>query len=119
MKTEPSNRYVLIDDFLTGELRRWKERQAVNEISAGDSYVHVYKGADDKIVQQSKDLGGVAIEKVFLVCTRVNGHAVVKYMLTKIFKSDGINAHSFRHTRHHVDRERSHSTRSSRPSWSF
>lgn len=70
MKTESSDRYVLIDDFLAGELRRWKEHQAVNEISAGGSYVHIYKDADDKIIQQSKGLGEVAIEKVFLVCTR-------------------------------------------------
>ena len=71
----------------------------MNEISAGDSYVHITKNSDSKIIHQSKGLGEVATEKVFLVCMRVNEHAVVKSMLIKIFKSEVINAHPFRHTR--------------------
>ena len=82
LKTESSNRYILIDDFLKEELIRWKNRQAENEISAGVSYVYVYKDANNKIIQQSKGLGNLDAEKVFPVCTRIDGHVVLKYMLT-------------------------------------
>ena len=40
LKTESSNRYVLIDNFLLGELRRWKRQQIANEKIFGDSYVY-------------------------------------------------------------------------------
>ena len=43
LKTESSNRYVLIDNFLLGELRRWKGQQIANEKIFGDSYVYIYR----------------------------------------------------------------------------
>ena len=42
LKTKSSNRYVLIDDYLLGELRRWQNRQIENEKEFGDSYVCLY-----------------------------------------------------------------------------
>ena len=49
LKTESSNRYVLIDDFLLGELRRWQVQQAENEKKFGDSYVYIYREEDGHI----------------------------------------------------------------------
>ena len=98
MKTQSSNRYIFIDDFLAGELRHWKNQQAENEKLAGDSYVYVYCDTNNKIIQHSKGLGEVNAEKILPVCTRIDGRAVFKYLLTNVFKAEGINAHSFRHT---------------------
>ena len=43
LKTESSNRYVLIDDFLLGELKRWQLQQIENEkLHCGGNYVYVY-----------------------------------------------------------------------------
>ena len=49
------------------------------------------------MIQQSKSLT-VEYNRVEMVCTRIDGHAVFKNMLSKIFMSEEINAHSFRHT---------------------
>ena len=38
------------------------------------------------------------MEKVSLLCTKSNGQAVSKYVVERIFRIEGINAHSFRHT---------------------
>ena len=89
---------VIIDDFLAGELRRWKNQQIENEISAGDSYVHIYKNSNSKIIQQSKGLGKIDAERVFPVCTRVDGRIVLRDVIEKILKRENLNAHSFRHT---------------------
>ena len=59
---------------------------------AGDSYVYVYCGTNNKIIQQSKGLGEVNAEKILPVCTRIDGRAVFKYLLTNVFKTEGINA---------------------------
>ncbi|MBQ9442631.1 MAG: site-specific integrase [Selenomonadaceae bacterium] len=98
LKTQSSNRYIFISNFLAGELKRWKNQQIENEKIAGDSYVYVYRNSEDKIIQQSKSSEKVDAEKVLPVCTRLDGRAIFKYLLTNIFKDEGINAHSFRHT---------------------
>lgn len=97
LKTESSNRYIVIDDFLVGELRRWKERQTENEKSAGDSYVYIYSDDTGKMFQQSK-VFATEYRRDKIICTRSNGCVVGKETLTKIFTAEGINAHSFRHT---------------------
>ncbi len=43
---------MLIDDFLTEGLQRWKERKAENEISAGHFYVYVYRNSENRVIQQ-------------------------------------------------------------------
>ena len=43
LKTASSNRYILIDDYLLGELKRWQARQVENEKQFGDSYVYIYR----------------------------------------------------------------------------
>ena len=98
MKTKSSNRKIFIDDFLIGELERWKNRQIKNEKSAGDSYVYVYQNSKNKIIQQSKELGEVDAEKISLVCTHIVGRLITKEVFTKLLRREGINAHSFRHT---------------------
>ena len=97
-KTESSNRKILIDDFLVGELTHWKNQQVENEKSIGDSYVYVYRNSDNKIIQQSKGLGEVAADRIFLVCTYPDGKMVRSNSMEIILKKAGINAHSFRHT---------------------
>ncbi|MBR2518348.1 MAG: site-specific integrase [Selenomonadaceae bacterium] len=98
LKTESSNRYVLVDDFLLGELRRWQVQQAENEKHFGDSYVYVYREADGHIERQSKSLPAPDGKKVSLVCVRDDGRIIVKTFFTRILRSEGLNAHSFRHT---------------------
>ena len=97
LKTESSNRYIIVDDFLVAELKHWKLQQSENEKSFGDSYIYIYKNAEGKILQQSKSLTN-SNEKVNLICTKENGFAVSKSLMTNLFKRNGLNAHSFRHT---------------------
>lgn len=97
LKTQSSNRYIIIDDFLISELKRWKLRQSENEKNFGKSYVYIYKTAEGKIFQQSKSLEN-SNEKVNLICTKENGFALSRGLLSKLFKQNGLNAHSFRHT---------------------
>ena len=98
LKTESSNRYILVGDILLGELKRWQARQAENERHFGDSYVYVYSEADGHIERKSKGLPAPDGEKVSLVCTRDDGRIIVKTLFTRILRSEGLNAHSFRHT---------------------
>ena len=98
LKTESSNRKILIDDFLISELRRWKNQQGENEKSAGDSYVYIYRGTDNKIIQQSKGIGKIDAERIFPVCVNIGGRIVIKDAFEGRLKNDDVNAHSFRHT---------------------
>lgn len=98
LKTESSNRYILIDDYLLGELWRWQNQQAVNEKQFGDSYVYVYREEDGHIQRQSKGLSAPVGEKISLVCTRDDGRLVLINSVVETLKREGINAHSFRHT---------------------
>ena len=98
LKTESSNRYVLIDDFLIGELRRWQTRQIENEKQFGDSYVCIYCENNGHIQRQSKFLPTPNGEKISLLCTRNDGRLVLKEFVARLLAAEGINAHSFRHT---------------------
>ena len=98
LKTESSNRYVIIGDFLLGELKRWQLQQAENEKLIGGSYVHIYREDDGHIERMSKSLPALGGEKVSLVCTRDNGQMILKNNFSQILKREGLNAHSFRHT---------------------
>ena len=98
LKTESSNRYIMIDNLLAGELRRWQNMQFENEKSAGDSYVYTYCDTERKIISKSKGLGEIDAEKIQLICIKNNGQPVLKEQLEKILRREGINAHSFRHT---------------------
>ena len=98
LKTESSKRYILIDDYLLGELRRWQNQQAENEKQFGDSYVYIYREPDGHIQRQSKSLPAPEGEKVSLLCVYDNGQLVLRGKITEILKVEGLNAHSFRHT---------------------
>ena len=39
-KTKTSTRTITVDDYLFGELRRWKEQQIENEKRLGRSYIY-------------------------------------------------------------------------------
>lgn len=98
LKTESSKRYVLVDDYLLSELRRWQARQAENEKELGDSYVAVYREDDGHVIRQAKSLPPPATERVGLICTRGNGYPYLREGFASLLISEGLNAHSFRHT---------------------
>ncbi|MBR1806267.1 MAG: tyrosine-type recombinase/integrase [Selenomonadaceae bacterium] len=98
LKTESSKRYIVVDDFLLGELKRWQAQQRENEQHFGDSYVYVYREADGHIERKSKGLPAPDGEKVSLVCTGRNGKIIRRGALAEILVAEGLNAHSFRHT---------------------
>ena len=98
LKTKTSERYILIDDYLLGELKCWQNQQIEKEKELGDSYVYIYREEDGHIVRQSKGLPVSVGEKVSLVCTQSNGQMFIETALCKILRKEGINAHSFRHT---------------------
>ena len=70
LKTESSNRYILVGDILFGELKRWQARQVENEKAHGNSYVYVYREPNGHIERKSKGLPVPDGEKVSLICTR-------------------------------------------------
>lgn len=98
LKNESSKRYILIDDYLLGELRRWQNQQAENEKQFGDGYVYVYREDNGHIQRQSKGLPVPVGEKISLVCTRNDGRIVLRNFFVDILTAEGLNAHSFRHT---------------------
>ena len=98
LKTESSNRYILIDVYLLGELKRWQSQQAANEKQFGDSYVYIYREEDGHIERRSKGLPAPVGEKVALVCTRDNGQMILSGAFSNLLQKENLNAHSFRHT---------------------
>ena len=98
LKTESSKRYIIVGDYLLGELRRWQNRQVENEKQFGDSYVYTYREPDGHIQRQSKSLPAPEGEKVSLLCVYDNGQLVLRGKITEILKAEGLNALSFRHT---------------------
>ena len=98
LKTESSERYILVDDYLLGELRRWQSQQVANEKIFGGSYVYVYRENDGHIERRSKGLPAPDAEKVSLICTRDNGKIIQHNVIVVTLRNEGLNAHSFRHT---------------------
>ena len=96
-KTESSCRIIYVDDFLLGELARWKEQQAANENKFGARYVYIYCNEQNQIIIQSKLLP-LDLERMEFVCTREKGQPLQKKFLGKYLLKEGLNAHSFRHT---------------------
>lgn len=97
-KTESSNRYIIVDDILLSELKRWQAQQRENEQHFGDSYVYVYREADGHIERQSKSLPSLDGEKVSLICTRDDGRIIHRSVFSRALSYEDLNAHSFRHT---------------------
>ena len=98
LKTESSKWYILIDNYLLGELRHWQNWQAENEKKFGDNYVYIYREDDGRIIRQSKGLPAPAAEKVSLICVRDDGRLYLDEYISKILRKEELNAHSFRHT---------------------
>ncbi len=84
LKTESSNRYILVDDFLLGELKRCQSQQAENEKLIGGTCVYVYREDDGHIERRSKALPAPDDEKVSLVCVRNDGRIILKSHFTKV-----------------------------------
>ena len=97
-KTESSKRYILVDDYLLGELRRWQNQQSQNEKEFGDSYVYIYREEDGHIQRQSKFLSAPGGEKISLICTHKDGRLLTANIVEVTLKNENVNAHSFRHT---------------------
>ena len=97
-KTESSNRYVLVDDILLGELKRWQAQQRENERLFGDSYVYVYRKENGHVERKSKSLPAPDGEKVSLICTHDDGRIIPRRVIVDLLRAEGLNAHSFRHT---------------------
>lgn len=89
-KTKSSNRKILIDDYLVGELTHWKNQQVENEKSIGDSYVYVCRNSENKIIQQSKGLERNNTEKVLLVCKHPDGKMLRSNLMEITLKKAGI-----------------------------
>ncbi len=98
LKTKTSKRYIIMDNELINELKRWKIQQEINEKTLGDSYVYTYVDEDGHITWRSKMFTPPEGNKIGIVCTRNNGLLVNKPAITCALKKEGINAHSFRHT---------------------
>lgn len=98
LKTESSKRYVIVDDYLLGELKRWRSFLAEQEEKLGATYVYTYVGRDGFLIRQSKSLPVSRAEKISLICVQANGKIVIKDNLQSALARDGLNSHSFRHT---------------------
>ena len=98
LKTESSKRYIIIGDYLLGELRRWQNQQIENEKLFDDSYVYVYREANNRVVSCSKALQASDAERVKLICTREDGQIYRRTAFAKYLRKEGLNSHSFRHT---------------------
>ena len=98
LKTESSNRKIIIDDFLVDELQQWQHQQLLNEESVGESYIYIYRNLNGKMIQQSKGLDNLGNERVHLICTQTNGRAVSRTMMKYCLEKENLNSHSFRHT---------------------
>ena len=86
LKTKSSSRYIIVDDFLLGELKRWHNRQIENEKSCGDSYV--YRESDGHIKRRSKSLYAPDGEKISLVCTRDDGRLILRNVIVVVLKNE-------------------------------
>ena len=69
-----------------------------NEKLFGDTYVYTYQENDGYIVRRSKRFSAPVGEKVSLICVQNNGKLVLREFAVKLFRGEGLNAHSFRHT---------------------
>ena len=98
LKNESSKRYIIVDDYLLAELRRWQARQAENEQAYGNNYIYTYREDNGHIIKQAKSLPTPAAERVALVCTQNEGRKIQKNALAIVLHKEGLNAHSFRHT---------------------
>lgn len=82
LKTESSARYILVDDFLLGELSRWKIFFAESEKALGENYTCIYKESSGHIRRQPKRMPAVG-EKISLVCIKTDGRLVSRVYLAK------------------------------------
>lgn len=98
LKTEASNRNIIISEILLGELKRWRAYQTEHEQELGDGYIYVYRNRGGIIKRQSKMFPAVGFERIPLVCTNMTGSFISKVNFVNRLQEMGINSHSFRHT---------------------
>lgn len=98
-KTASSVRAFPVGRELLAALRRWKAKQAENELSRGKTYFLVYEGKNGALWQiQKQEATPPGLKRRPLVCTRENGMAVLQNTVCVSLEKCGINAHSLRHT---------------------
>lgn len=101
LKTLSSNRSFPLDDELVRVLKAWKAHQAKNELAEGGGYICVMKNTEGMVFEISKALLHMAPKgsvRVPMICTWPNGHFVKGEYIRHILTTEGLNAHSFRHT---------------------
>ena len=96
-KTETSTRTIPIDGELVAILRRWKARQAENEMRRGKAYFYTYEAKDGCLWQMHKQTEPPeGLTRRPLVCTQENGKAIPHDTLRRELNRFGVN--SLRHT---------------------
>ena len=97
LKTESSKRYIIIDDYLLSELKRWQEYLIEREKEL-DGYVYIYVEPDGLLTRKSKIFPAFGVERVSLICVQSNGQFFWKENIAVALAKEGLNSHSFRHT---------------------
>lgn len=100
LKTESSARSIIIDDILIDELKKWRSIQAQNSLQRGGSYICVYRGPNDQMIEMSNALAQMRdpMPKVPMICTKESGALLRSDNIRKYISRNGLNSHSFRHT---------------------
>lgn len=98
-KTSSSIRSIKIGDELLALLKRWKSKQAANEVKHGKAYMYAYEAEDGGLwhMQKQAEPKDGMVRRV-MVCTQENGKVVGKSTMEHYLWSHGTNFHSFRHT---------------------
>lgn len=88
----------MVNDYFLDELHWWQEQQSENEKWFGKTYIYVYRESSGRLLRQSKSLLLPGLEKVSLVCTKIDGQICSRTSIIELPGKEGFNAHSFRHT---------------------
>ena len=97
VKTEYSQRVILIDDILIDKLKQWKTVQTQNELAQGSAYCIIDK-QNNVLTNYSKAYVTPSTNRQDLVCTNSKGQNVSRSWVMACLGREGINSHSFRHT---------------------
>lgn len=97
VKTEYSQRVILIDNILIDKLKQWKTVQTQNELAQGSAYC-IIDEQNNVLTNYSKAYVTPSTNRQNLVCTNSKGQNVSRSWVMTCLGREGINSHSFRHT---------------------
>ena len=99
VKTSTSLRTIPIDGELIAALKKWKARQAADEMRTGPSYLYAYEAKDGKLWQLPKGMEPTeGMTRRPMICTTMKGQVFSRLSLMAALRNHGLNSHSFRHT---------------------